>query len=96
MSISNRVLVLLAADYDGDTLNIHYIINDDFRQACNLILNPRNAMIISRNDGYFNNLVNHTRDLLINSNTLINLTRKNYTPEQLEKIRRIKQKRQVA
>lgn len=49
-------------------------------------------MQISRNDGKFNNAVNHQRDTIINMNTMINIGRGNYTPQQLEKIKRIKQK----
>ena len=46
-------------------------------------------MYISRNDGYFNSIVNHNKDLVINANTMINLSRKNYSAEQLEKINRL-------
>ena len=68
------------------------IINDAFYQRAFQIFNPRNAMYISRNDGKFNNAVNHQRDTIINTNTLIRMGRKSYTPEMLENIARIKKK----
>lgn len=44
-------------------------------------------MHISRNDGMFNEQTNHTKDLVININTMMNLSRKNYSQSQLEKIK---------
>lgn len=73
-------------------LNILLIINDDFYKRANQVFNPRNAMYISRNDGKFNNDVNHQRDTIINSNTMINLSRNIYTKEEVDNIRRIKSK----
>ena len=70
----------------GDVLNIFYIINQAFFERAFAIFNPRNAMYISRNDGKFNNSMNHCRDTIINSNTLINLSRKYYSEEQIQKI----------
>lgn len=92
MGMPLQILPLLAADFDGDVLNIFYIINKAFFQRAFMIFNPRNAMYISRNDGKFNNDVNHQRDTIINANTMIRLSRNRYSEEQLEKIRRIKQK----
>lgn len=48
-------------------------------------------MYVSRNDGKFNNDVNHTKDTLINLNSLVRLARSNYSQEQLERIERAKQ-----
>lgn len=93
MSIPYGVLAGLAADFDGDTLNILYMINKEFIQMTNLTLNPRNAMYLSKNDGYLNTGVLPMRDTLVNANTLINLCRSNYTPEQLAKIEAVKNKR---
>lgn len=90
MSIPNQVLSLLAGDYDGDVLNILYIINQSFYNAAFRVLNPKNAMYVSRNDGKFNNDVNHTKDTLINLNSLVRLARPNYSQEQLERIERAK------
>lgn len=79
-------------DFDGDVLNILRIINEAFYQRAFQVFNPRNAMYISRNDGKFNNDVNHQRDTIINSNTMINLSRSMYSREELDRVRRIKQK----
>lgn len=79
--------------FDGDVLNILFIINKTFYHYANKVLNPRNAMFISRNDGLFNNDVNHSRDTIVNLNTFVNLGRKNYTLEELEKIQRLKNSR---
>lgn len=82
MSTPLQILKPLAADYDGDVLNILFIINDAFFQRAYEVFNPRNAMYISRNDGMVNKGVLVQRDTLINANTLINLTRNMHTPEE--------------
>lgn len=86
-SIPLRILKGLAADFDGDTLNILYLINKDFIQAAEHVLNPRNSMQISRNDGLFNPDVNHQRDTLINANAMIYLSRHLYSTEMKDKIK---------
>lgn len=91
-----QILPLLAADFDGDVLNVAYIINESFAAASAEVFDPRNAMYISRNDGKFNNDLNHTKDLIINANSMINLARKSYSQEQLAKIKRAKQYREQA
>lgn len=91
MEIPLRVLQLLCADFDGDILNIMLIINDSFFERSNQVFNPRNAMQISRNDGKFNNQVNHQRDTIINFNTLIRLGRPNYSEVELNQIRKVKE-----
>lgn len=90
-----QILPPLGADFDGDTLNLFLIINRVFFERCFEIFNPRNAMYISRNDGKINSSVLVQRDTLINANTLLWLGRKNYTPEQLEKIKQVKEKQKV-
>ena len=87
MLLNLQVLEGLAADFDGDTLNILLIINKDFQVAAENVFNPRNSMYISKNDGMFNNLYNHKRDTIINMNTLVQLSRDKYTPEQIAKIK---------
>ena len=57
-----------------------------------MIYTPRNAFYISRIDGKCNIDVIVQRDTLINANTLLWLGRKNYTPEMLDKINKIKDK----
>lgn len=86
MAIPLPILEGLAADFDGDTLNILLIINKDFQTAAENVFNPRNSMYISKNDGMFNNSYNHKRDTIINMNTLVQLSRSNYTEAQLKKI----------
>lgn len=73
--------------FDGDTLNILYIINKDFAHAASLAFNPRNAMHISKNDGFFDNAYNQQRDTIINTNTFIRLGRDAYSPEQIMAIK---------
>lgn len=51
--------------------------------------NPRNAMYISRDNGYFNANASMQRDTLINANTLARLGRENYTQEEITKFDRI-------
>ena len=62
------------------------IINDAFCERSAQVFNPRNAVYISKNDGMFNNAVNHQRDTIINTQTLIKLSRGNYSKENLDKI----------
>ena len=87
MQINLQVLEGLAADFDGDTLNILLIINKGFQLAAENVFNPRNAMYISKNDGMFNNSYNHKRDTIINMNTLVQLSRSRYSSEQVAKIK---------
>ena len=44
-------------------------------------------MYISKNDGMFNNSYNHKRDTIINMNTMAQLSRSYYSPEQIARIR---------
>lgn len=85
-----QILPLLGADFDGDVLNVMYIINKSFYEVASRVLNPRNAMYISRNDGKLNKDVLHNKDTLINVNGLKQLSAKSYSPEQLERIRQAK------
>ena len=87
MAVPLAILEGLAADFDGDTLNILLIINKDFETAANYVFNPRNAMYISKNDGMFNNSYNHKRDTIINMNTLVQLSRIYYTDDQISRIK---------
>lgn len=86
MSISLLVLKTLAADFDGDTLNILYLYNKDFIEIADKILSPR-QMFISRNDGLCNADFIHSRDIIINANSLKNLYE--YSDEQIRKIQRL-------
>lgn len=86
MAIPLEILEGLAADFDGDTLNILLIINKEFQTAAENVFNPRNSMYISKNDGMFNNSYNHKRDTIINMNTLVQLSRDKYSESQLAAI----------
>lgn len=92
MEMPLQVLDSYSADFDGDTLNIVYILNNDFWRVVQEIFDPRNAMMISRNDGRFDNRFNIFKDMLINSNALMNLGRKNYSNESINKINNIMNK----
>lgn len=52
------------------------------------IFNPRNSMYISRSNGLLNPDILVQRDTLINSNTLVGLTKDLYTEEELEELRK--------
>ena len=86
MSIPLQILVPLAADFDGDAMTVCHIINDAFFWRSYEIFNPRNNMYISKNDGMCNAQVLPQRDTIINSNTIINLSRKYYSEEELAEI----------
>jgi len=90
MGMPLQILKPLGADFDGDTMNILYIINQQFFEAANRAFNPRNALYISRNDGYFNNQVNHCRDTLITANAMIYQSRYNYSEDQKAQIAKLK------
>lgn len=96
MSVPLQVLKLLAADFDGDVLNIFIIINRAFYERCYVVFNPRNAMYISRIDGKMNADVLVQRDTLINANTLLHLGRHNYSKEDMDKIALIIEDQRIA
>jgi hypothetical protein len=95
MSVSLQSLKPLAADFDGDILNILHIINYPFYKRCNMIFNPRNAMYISRIDGKLNSDLLVQRDTLINANTFLYLGRKNYTEAQINAINAAKERQKA-
>lgn len=53
-------------------------------------------MYISRNDGKFNNQVNHQKDTIINGNTLLHLGDNIYTDQDMSDRERILNKWRVA
>ena len=75
-----------------DCLNIIYVPNKKFWESAMEVFNPRNSMMISRNDGTFNNDMNIFKDMIINANGLINLGRDNYSIGQKQKIEQLKEK----
>lgn len=90
MSMPLQVLKPLAADFDGDCMNITYIINKEFESALENSMNPRNAMMISKNDGMFNQSLNHIKDTYVNLAALVTSGRDSYTKEELEEIEALK------
>ena len=96
MSVPLTVLKTLAADFDGDCLNLLYITNNEFWEAAFESICPRNCMIISPNDGLFDNNFNVFKDILINSNGLLQLSRDKYNPQQLQKIKDFKVKHMIS
>jgi DNA-directed RNA polymerase beta' subunit len=92
MSVPLQVLKSLAADFDGDVLNILFIINNAFYQRAYVVFNPRNAMYISKIDGKLNSDMLVQRDTIINANTFMYLGRNNYTEDNLNTIKNIKEK----
>lgn len=87
MSVPLQILSPLGGDFDGDVLNIFYIINKAFAERAEIVFSPKYAMMISHNDGKFDSAMNHSRDTLIILNSFIQLSRDNYTQEELEQIR---------
>ena len=92
MGMPLQILSTMAADFDGDCLNIIYVPNKKFWESAMEVFNPRNAMMISRNDGTFNNDMNIFKDMIINANGLINLGREYYTIQQKQRIQALKTK----
>ena len=82
----------LNADFDGDTLNIKLILSEQYDKACEAVYSPRNNFCISRNDGLFNLSICIFKDLVINTEALIHMTRKHYSQEQLDKIHMLQEK----
>ena len=92
LSVPLQVLKSLAADFDGDVLNVIHIISDSMFTYCRRVFNPRECMYISRIDGKVNGDLLPQRDTLINANTYLWLGRHNYNDKNLEKIAKIKER----
>lgn len=92
MCMPLRILAPFAADFDGDCLTIMHVPNREFWETALECFNPRNAMIVSHNDGRFNKQLNVFKDTVINSNGLINISRGNYSADQLNRIKAVKAK----
>lgn len=73
MSVSPLCLRLKAADFDGDSENIILLLNDDIIMRSIISLDPVNAMVISKNDGMFNDDVNLQTEALITMNGIRSL-----------------------
>ena len=93
MSLPLQILPLLEADFDGDVLNLLYIINKEFFQKANEVFNPRNNMHVSKNDGRFDQNTSHQRDTIVNLCTFNRLGKKYETSkEKARKIELLKKK----
>ena len=92
MSTSLQILVPLAADYDGDQLNVFHIINEPFFRRAYEVFNPRNNMYVSKNNGLLNLEVMPQKDTIVNANTLNDLTLGKYTEEEMTHIEAIKRR----
>lgn len=90
MEVPLLILRGLNADFDGDTLNIILLINDELKRAANTVFNPRNAMHISRNDGRMNPLYNLNKDVMVLSNALLSMTDDGYTQDERDAIEKCK------
>lgn len=89
LQVPLQILDPLAADFDGDVLNVAWIINTAFAELANEIYNPRNSLFIDRNDGNFNISFIHNKDTIINYNTLMRLGRSAYSPENIKLINKV-------
>lgn len=76
--------------YLGDVINSRLIINDEFLKYANNVFNPRNVLFVSRNDGMFNNAANHSKDVIVNLNTMLFLGRDHYEDSMIAKIQSLK------
>lgn len=87
MSVPLQILKPLGGDFDGDVLNIIYIINKAFEEKAEIVFSPKYAMMISHDDGKFDSSLSHSRDTLIMLNSFIHLSRDTYTEEELNQIK---------
>lgn len=69
-SISNIILKPMAADYDGDTLNIYSIKDADVCKVLERVFSPK-KMLISSNNGKFNNEFSLEHDLIMGGDSLL-------------------------
>ena len=69
-----------------DTLNILYLWSKDFIEVAERIISPR-QMFISKNDGKCNGDMIHSRDTIINANSMKSLSK--YTDEEISRIIRL-------
>ena len=89
MGVSLQSIKKQNADFDGDVLNILLIINRALFERAYYIMNPRNAMYISRANGMCDKDVLVQRDTLINANTLTHLGHDGYTENDINIIKNL-------
>ena len=85
-SLPHEILVSMNADFDGDTLNINLIINQEFLVSAARLFNPRLAMQISYKDGMFNDEMMLQKDTLICLNSFNRLGFENIPQSNIDKI----------
>lgn len=84
-SVSNLILKLIAGDFDGDVCTIIMLMNHDIIMRSMINLSPMNAMVISKNDGMFNDDVNIQTEAVISLNSFRRLATQ-YTEDEEENI----------
>ena len=80
--VPHEILKSMGADFDGDTLNILLIINDEFLLNAAKLFNPRLSMQISYNDGMFNGKMSLQTDTMICINSFTQLGIDSITDEE--------------
>lgn len=83
MSVPLQILVPLNADFDGDVLNITWIISEELLMYAENVYNPRNAMMINRNNGQVDIEVMHNRDTMLVADCIKEAGTNGYTEEEL-------------
>lgn len=61
---------IMGADFDGDKHNVLWSVMDELTESAEDLINPRNNMFISKNDGKFNRAMSQTTDIIVNLNSL--------------------------
>lgn len=84
--IPHEILKSMGADFDGDTLNILLIINNDFLLNSAKLFNPRLSMQISYNDGMFNSNMSLQTDTMICINSFSQLGIDSMTEDEISEI----------
>jgi hypothetical protein len=84
--VPHEILKSMGADFDGDTLNIMLIINDEFLINSAKLFNPRLSMQVSYNDGMFNGKMSLQTDTMICINSFTQLGIDEITDEEYSMI----------
>ncbi len=84
--VPHEILKSMGADFDGDTLNIMLIINDEFLLNAAKLFNPRLSMQVSYNDGMFNERMALQTDTMICINSFTQLGIDEITDEEYDMI----------
>lgn len=82
---------IMGADFDGDKHNSLWSVMDELTESAEDLINPRNNMFISKNNGKFNRVMSQTTDIIVNLNSLHDMYY-NYDNSEIEHNRRIANK----